>query len=395
MPQAEHRVCARRPGASLSTRVLRLEQHQVPQGRNSFHLLVRVVRLLDGSVHRREHLVDDVQHALLHRFYNLRRDVGQHANPLHNALLDLTAFPVDRGQVRGRTPCADPCHEALDALLDQLSNLGYLGDSLRLVVLHDLLEVVDGVRANVLHLGALARDVARNGDVDEHHTPLPASHVRGEHDRHLAVRGGEDHVALVDDLLQTVHRSDLCVRATPALYALVLEQGRGLLLGPVDDRHLHIGELAEQREQQQPRHIPRAQNADPRVPPELPEVLHGLRRHQLHSGAGYGDRALSDVGLRPHELAGADARLRQPRDELPTGAGHRTRRLGLVYAVLVALLDLGQDLGLADDEGVQPGTHLEQVPHAVRPGVREQVPVELLAGQARLLAEEGAHRLPR
>mmetsp|Transcript_119083 Transcript_119083/g.282543 ORF Transcript_119083/g.282543 Transcript_119083/m.282543 type:complete len:223 (+) Transcript_119083:1084-1752(+) len=61
--------------------------------------------------------------------------------------------------------------------------------------------------------------------------------------------------------------------------------------------------------------------------------------------------------------------------------------------MLVTGLHLRQDLGLPQHQGVQPTAHLEEVQASRLPVVAEEVRLQLLARQARLVAEESFHRL--
>mmetsp|Transcript_872 Transcript_872/g.2762 ORF Transcript_872/g.2762 Transcript_872/m.2762 type:complete len:210 (+) Transcript_872:1188-1817(+) len=61
--------------------------------------------------------------------------------------------------------------------------------------------------------------------------------------------------------------------------------------------------------------------------------------------------------------------------------------------MLVAVLDLRQDLPLPENQRVQPGAHLEDMVNRVLAGVREQVLVQLLPRQAGFAHEEGLHAL--
>mmetsp|Transcript_57715 Transcript_57715/g.159763 ORF Transcript_57715/g.159763 Transcript_57715/m.159763 type:complete len:307 (+) Transcript_57715:140-1060(+) len=302
----------RRAGASTAP-ALRLQCHQLPQRRDPLQLLKLVFRLLDRVVHREELLVDEAPHAIVEGLdFLLAELLGMRPRLLDCRLPDLLPPRVQRREVRRRALGADPRHEVLHLGGDEALGLGDLRLALRLVRLHHLLQVVDGVGVHVADLGAVIRDVPWHRDVDEHDGLLTAFHVRRQHNRDLAVGGREDDVALRDDLLQAVRRRNLSIRAAPALHELVLQQCLGLLWRPVDDSDIRVGELAEQREQQQPRHFPSAKDADARLRGALAEVPHGLHDHQLDGGAGHRHRTFADVRLRPHRLAHVDAGFGQP-----------------------------------------------------------------------------------
>src|SRR5207247_1831435 len=82
---------------------------------------------------------------------------------------------------------------------------------------------------------------------------------------------------------------------------------------------------------------------------EAPENLAG----QGDRGKADRDRALTEPRLRAHALADAKRGMEQPREQ---GPGTLARG-----GDLKRLLDLSENLRLADDERIEPGRHPEQV----------------------------------
>ena len=91
---------------------------------------------------------------------------------------------------------------------------------------------------------------------------------------------------------------------------------------------------------------------------------------QLDGGKAHRDRAFAERRLGSHPLADPEGRLEQARqqgaDALPVGGD------------LERVLDLAQDLRLADDHGIEAGRHAKQVPRRVAVRPLEQVRHERL-----------------
>mmetsp|Transcript_112978 Transcript_112978/g.269296 ORF Transcript_112978/g.269296 Transcript_112978/m.269296 type:complete len:233 (+) Transcript_112978:955-1653(+) len=119
----------------------------------------------------------------------------------------------------------------------------------------------------------------------------------------------------------------------------------------------------------------------------LPQVLHRPGHHEFHRCTRHGHRAFADLRSGAHHLAHSDRCIEHPRDDLSAAPSHRVL-FGLLDGMLVASLDLREDLGFSEDEGVQTRADLKQVLRRGLAAVAEKIRLQLLAGNSRLLAQE-------
>mmetsp|Transcript_91145 Transcript_91145/g.294483 ORF Transcript_91145/g.294483 Transcript_91145/m.294483 type:complete len:509 (-) Transcript_91145:775-2301(-) len=247
------------------------------------------------------------------------------------------------------------------------------------------------------HLAAIRPDVAGNGDVDEHDALLASLQSFGRDDGLLACRGREDDIAPGDDVHHLAQWHHLGVLAAPAPDHVLLQHQLSLFDGAVDDGDIGVRVLAKEGQQQQPRHLAGAQDADVHIAGVLLEIGQSLRQHQLDGGTRHGHAALADLGLRPGHFAHADGGIQHLGDDLAARAGRSLRlggsRLNFLDGMLVAGFYLRQDLSLAKHEGVQAGADLEKVVDGFLTCVREEVRLELVSREAGLLPQEGMHAL--
>ena len=111
-----------------------------------------------------------------------------------------------------------------------------------------------------------------------------------------------------------------------------------------------------------------------------------LRPGQFHRGQSDGDRPAIDMGPRPHGLAHPEGVVEEPVENQPAHAGFE--RFG------VGGLDLGEDLVFADHLRIQPGGHLEQMPHHVHPEHLPAVRRPRLGRTDPIGAEQSPQKLP-
>mmetsp|Transcript_35165 Transcript_35165/g.100171 ORF Transcript_35165/g.100171 Transcript_35165/m.100171 type:complete len:315 (+) Transcript_35165:286-1230(+) len=271
----------------------------------------------------------------------------------------LCICPPCRQERRSALSCK-PIDIVLDLLFDEPLSLVHLLLSLRLVPADDLPEIVHRVGGDAVDITTTRRDVERHRDVDEHEAPGAAAHVLGTDDGLLGPRRRKDDIRVADDTPQVLHRRRGGVGAPAARDDLVVEQRARSVDGPVDHGDADVWELAEEGDDEEPRHLPGAEDSDAEIGRRLSQVGHGLHRHELDRRARGGDGAFADAGLRPDVLPHPDRRLQHPRDELSSEAGRPLRpdvvealSRGLPDGVLVASLHLCQNLGLAEHQGVQ------------------------------------------
>eukprot|EP00964_Phaeocystis_antarctica_P068174 scaffold41306_cov56-Phaeocystis_antarctica.AAC.3 len=351
--------------------------------------------------HRRvQQLVDD---ALGHRLHRLPLLVTQPLEALLHGLgglgrahlLHLGLQPRDGGHV---LETLLPRLELLQLDAQQHLGLDDLVLSPRLVLGDHLLQVVDVVRLDVAHVVALALDVTRHRDVDEHErlrvlprrvglAPYPLGQQRLRDDAARGGGRGEGHVALLHRLPQLIHEPHADVHVGVLGRHLVGARARA-----VEQRELGDAVRGQVRDEQ-PRHLAGADDGDARLGEWPVEVGERLEHGELDGGGGDGDGALRDARLRAHELARHDRRVEQPAEHLLGRAGDLVAALLALPAgrdgVRVAGLDLREDLPLADDQRVEPRRHVQQVPHRVAAEKHEEVGPQRLVVQARVRLQIG------
>jgi hypothetical protein len=144
---------------------------------------------------------------------------------------------------------------------------------------------------------------------------------------------------------------------------------------PIDGQLLHV--LRLKMRAREARHVAGAEDQDIE-PLEVAEDFPGERdgreahRHRAFTQARFAADALADA-----ERGCEQAVRERPCRFEPAGRGERA-------------LHLPEDLGLADDERVEPGGHAEQVGRRVEPAVDDDMRRERVPGHAVVLADEPA-----
>mmetsp|Transcript_24195 Transcript_24195/g.54382 ORF Transcript_24195/g.54382 Transcript_24195/m.54382 type:complete len:389 (-) Transcript_24195:446-1612(-) len=247
-----------------------------------------------------------------------------------------------------------PALKGFHLVLQQLLGLQHKPLPPRLVRRHHCLEVVHVVRPHALHLVRPdVVDVPRHADVHQHRVaPHRSLEVLLVQDRLHRPGACKRHVRAPDQLQHRVHQCRLDGRLGEHRRQVVRS-----LLRPVHDRDaLHVAR--QQVLHQQPRHLPRSEDADVQLVHVQVQVLQAVLLHQLHRRRRDRHSSSRDPRLRPHPLPCRHRRVEHARQ-------HLARRSLLLRRDLVAALHLREDLTLPDDERVQPSRHPQRVPHRV------------------------------
>ena len=223
------------------------------------------------------------------------------------------------------------------------------------VLLHHLVQVVDGEEVHVLHARHICGHVAGYRDVHDEQGPV------------LAAAEGGLHVALVQDGIRAAGGRDHDIRLAQVRGDLIEADGVGLELsrqlvgaahGAVGDDHAPGAMFM-----QVARHELDGLTGADEQHRQFVEAREHLAR-EAHRRVGDGHGVVADVGLGAYLLGHGEAELEQPVQAL-AGSPGRPRQL-------VSVLDLAQDLRLAEDLGVEAAGNPEQVLH----GGVALVPVE-------------------
>ena len=208
-------------------------------------------------------------------------------------------------------------------------------------------EVVQDDTGDAAHRGI---DVTRHREVDEDDRPVGpadsitrAARARIDEDARRRRRGPDD-VGMPQDVFEVGQRPDarrrgVRDRSCPRLAAIDDRQAAGVEAGDM------AGDAAG-----------RLARADDR------EVETGQRRagplDQLHRGRRHRDGAFGNRRLGPHACAGGQRRLEDAVQQRP-GAATGLR-------ALVRVAHLAEHLDVAEDEGLEPAGHAQQVPRRRR-----------------------------
>src|SRR5690606_16139263 len=253
-------------------------------------------------------------------------------------------------------------HEPGDLDVDDRLGLDRGLASAAAVVLDRALQVVHRVQEHVVDTGDVGGDVARYREVQQQHRPVPALGQRLLHLRAVQYRlptgGGRQHyVGLAQVLVEFGQRQrnatvaagqflrvrERAVRdqqpSNPCLDEMAGRQFDGL--AGADQQHGRVLEPGER-----------------------------LLR-QAHRDGGHRHRVRTDAGVGAGALGGRESLLEQTVELAAKAAGAARGGPGV--------LDLAQDLRLAQHQRVQPGRDPEQVAHRVAAGVPVQVAVQALA----------------
>ena len=259
-----------------------------------------------------------------------------------------------------------PRREPLDLFGDDRVGAIQLPGAPRHVLLHDPLQVVDVVEEDLIQIARVRLDVARHGDVDDEKRPAaPRPHdvldPRARQHR-LGGAGRRDH---------DVGGGQRVGQRRPRHRAPV-EMPRERFGGgerPARDRQLlHV--LRLQVDARELRHLagPEDQHA------ETLQVAEDLLRHR-HG-------PLAESGLGPDAFADGER-----------GVEQTVRQRAGVFEIVcggVSVLDLTENLRLADDQGIESGGDAKQVTRRVRAAVDEQVRRHRVVAEAVILAHEPA-----
>ena len=252
----------------------------------------------------------------------------------------------------------DRCQAANFASSSRDDRLGLLDfrRAPREVLLDDRLQVVDVVEEHLLDVADAGFDVARHRDVDDEErvAAVPARRrfdLRARDDRPLRSGRGDDDVGVAERLRQLFPGN----RATADCRGQRLGVGRGA----ARDRDLADALRAQVLRRQ------RADlaGADDQDAPAL-EPAEDLSR-QLHRREADRHRALAERRLAADALADVERPVKQLAQHR---AGAAPFRRGLER-----VLDLPEDLRLADDQRVEAGGDAEQMLRRVGVGEREQM----------------------
>jgi len=238
-----------------------------------------------------------------------------------------------------------------------------------------VLKVVDVVQECGLELVDGGLDVARDADVDqEQRAPAPllerAAHARYVDQGLAPADAGEDDVGLSQQLLQLVEP----VRARREAPGELI----GVRAGAIRNADLRQP-LTLERDERALDHLARSHEQG-RLAGEILEDLRG----QIDGDACDRHRTLGDARLVDDALGGRKGPLEEARQDRSTG----TR----LDCDPVGVLQLPQDLGLADDHRVDRGCHPKDVPDGIAVGVLVDEVVEC-ASREQPVAAAGANRL--
>ena len=246
---------------------------------------------------------------------------------------------------RCHRPLAVPGPKLPDFLLDDGLDLVHLLPPLADGRVDDAVEVVDVVHDGARQFLYRRVHVPGHGQVDEvQHPAPPALQHRPHHVR--TDEGFRGPRRADDDVRGLKSRGELLQRQAGPAVSFGQLAGAGLC--PVG--HPHPGmSLPGQMAGHQLRHFPGADQQDF-------FVEQGRRNpvSQLHGRVADGGGTLADGRLRSGPLAGPQRRLKQPGHMGPRGPG--------LLGQLQRRAHLTEDLGFADQHGVQPGGHPRQVP---------------------------------
>ena len=236
-----------------------------------------------------------------------------------------------------------------------------------------LLQVVDVVGEDAVELAHLRRNVAGDGDVDEEHRAILAAgeellSVFAAEDGVRRAGRGDDDVGAVAGVVQVLELDGLAVE--------LLRQADGAIVGAVgdEDRGAAVGHQVAGGEFA---HLAGADDED-RLPFQRAENLFGEfdrdrgDRHRRRSDGGLGAHALGDGEGAAEELVELSAN-----GAYGAGGG-------------VGLFDLAENLGFADDHGIQARSHAEEMADGVFLAEFVEVRVEFFGGQMEVVVQESA-----
>ena len=269
--------------------------------------------------------------------------------------IDCRAIKLFQKPIRDYTTCfvAVVVAGVSTAACGELAQLHVLRD--------DVVEVVDGIEVDVVEPADCRVDVARYGEVDEEHR-LVAPPLDGDLDRRTVddrqrARGRRHHdVGFPQPLRDVGERNGLAVE-----FARELLRARQRAIG--DD---HAPDVLPAQVVRDQRDGVAGADQQRRLGLEVAVDLAG----EAHGGVGDGDRGLADRGFGTDLLRHREGVLHQLAQRLADGA------FGL--GGLVGLLQLTEDLRLAEDHGIEPAGHAQGVPNRLWPLQRIEVAVEQL-----------------
>ena len=265
-----------------------------------------------------------------------------------------------------------PVHEALDAGFDDGLGLHHGGAARVRAGLHQAAEVVHRIQIHVVQAADFGFDVARDGQVDHDHRTVaaqargPLHHPQAE-DGQGACRTGHDHVELGQAVGQ-VGQLHGAGRKTV---------GEDLgALGRAVGHHHAARTLRGKVRGAQLDHFARADEQRAGLV-QIAEHAFG----QADGGGGHGHRMGANSGLRTHFLGHREGALEQLMQQ-------SAQRAGLVGGTH-GIFHLTQNLGLAQDHGIQTAGHAERMADGVVLVMAVQVRAQRAGVQAVVLGQPG------
>jgi len=263
---------------------------------------------------------------------------------------------LERVLSRAATP---PRHELFDLQVDQ--GLGFAGGLLaRAAVLADhLLEVVHGIQIHVVESRGLGLDIARHGEIEQEHRCVASNAYRAldrqSRKHRFATRGRADHdVGFREVPFEILQRQR---DATEAMRELLRVFERAV--GNEDPLGLGIDQVARGK-------LDGFASADQQHGRLIEPREHLLRKSYRRVRDRHRMRA--DAGIGAHPFGDRETMLEQP---VEPGLERMRAARGLP-----GMLDLAEDLRLAEDERIEPGRDPEQMAHRSRIGVAVEVGIE-------------------
>ena len=287
--------------------------------------------------------------------------------------------------------------QALVVELDLAADDGFGGGGLSAAVGEvgggDLLEIVDVVDEAAFDLVHARIDIAGDGDVDEEHGAVAAAFekalaVGAVEDGMLGAGGGEDDVGAGGLVVEEVEGDDLggagearavdCNGAVGELHGDLAGdlagELRGALRGAVGDEDGGCS-LLDEMARGEVGHLARADDEDG-LAVQAAEDLAG----EIDGDRCDGDRGAADLGLGADALGHREGALQERFQRGGDGAGLARDGVGL--------LDLAEDLRLADDHGVERAGDAEEMADGLALAELVEVRFEGGSGDGEVLVQE-------
>ena len=287
--------------------------------------------------------------------------------------------------------------DALEVELDLAADDGFGGGGLSAAVGEvgggDLLEVVDVVDEAAFDLVHARIDVAGNGDVDEEHGAVAAAFhealaVGAEEDGLRGAGGGDDDVGACGLGVELIEGNDFggageagAVDGNGAVGELhgdligdLAGELRGALGSAVGDENGGCA-LLDEMAGGEVGHLARSDDKDG-LTAQTAEDLAG----EIDGDGGDGDGGAADAGLGADTLGHREGALQERLERGGDGAGLARDSVGL--------LDLAENLRLADDHGVERGSDAEEMADGLALAELVEVRLEGGGGDGEVLVQE-------